>query len=272
MTDPDDYDCLTDLADEEFNALLAAADADLLTYVEANTDPTAVLITFFDPPEPVPIRTFLEPLPLVPLSVAGASAAALLSARLHLDDLEHQLISAHELAHALTHALDLAHGFLRARVRGLARDLDRDLALALDRARNLAHDDAIVRTFTLVRDLDLDLELGPIRDLVRDLIRELDHDLDIDRVRVRVRNLDLTFALDLARTLNRFVDVFPLDVSGTDLSHLNLTNLSRLSGVVWSDSTTWPLDIAEQVRAGSREVGPGVYQVQDGNEHAKARR
>jgi hypothetical protein len=39
-----------------------------------------------------------------------------------------------------------------------------------------------------------------------------------------------------------------------------------LEGVLWTEGTTWPPHMCEQVRLRSREIRPGVYQVQRGGE------
>ena len=42
--------------------------------------------------------------------------------------------------------------------------------------------------------------------------------------------------------------------------------MSVLVGVVWTEETAWPPGIADQVRARSRAIRPGVYRVCGGSE------
>ena len=52
-----------------------------------------------------------------------------------------------------------------------------------------------------------------------------------------------------------------VDASGADLSGLNLTDMSVLEGVVWTEETKWPSGVRDQVRLRSREIRVRVYQV-----------
>jgi hypothetical protein len=57
-----------------------------------------------------------------------------------------------------------------------------------------------------------------------------------------------------------------VDASGADLSALDLADMSVLEGVVWTEETTWPDGIREQVQSRSLEIRPGVYRVHGGSE------
>ncbi|MYV97003.1 hypothetical protein [Streptomyces sp. SID3343] len=57
------------------------------------------------------------------------------------------------------------------------------------------------------------------------------------------------------------LDLVPLDVSGADLSRMDLHERSALHGVVWTETTTWPSHDEEWVRACSRDLGAGSYQI-----------
>jgi len=57
-----------------------------------------------------------------------------------------------------------------------------------------------------------------------------------------------------------------VDASGADLSALDLTDISVLAGVVWTEETAWPPGIAGQVRVRSREIRPRVYRVCGGSQ------
>ena len=181
-----------------------------------------------DPGAPAPSRT-RPPLP------AGQAAVIIViraRARHHARD----LATDHDRALALDRALD--------RARALATDLASDLADALDRARALA--------------TDLASDLADARDLAR----ALDH--------ARALADDLALALDRARhRADELVGLLrgaEVDASGADLSALDLAEMSVLEGVVWTEETTWPIGVREQVQLRSREIWPGVYQVCGGSE------
>jgi hypothetical protein len=55
-----------------------------------------------------------------------------------------------------------------------------------------------------------------------------------------------------------------VDASGADMSGLDLTDMRVLEGVVWTEETTWPPGVREEVRRRSREIRAGVYQVGGG--------
>lgn len=57
-----------------------------------------------------------------------------------------------------------------------------------------------------------------------------------------------------------------VDVSGADLSNLQIRDPDLLTGVIWTHDTIWPAGLDETIRARSREIHSGVYQIQDGTE------
>lgn len=239
MTCSDDHN-RNELTDAQLDALMAAADVELLAYARANTHPHAVLTALMDPisPSPSSVITGIQK----QRNATRSLAIALLSARLNCDAYIHTINSiapgpSMNIARDLAGNLDCAHALAHAPTLSLAHDPARalDLALALTLARNRARHLAC--------------------HLARDLARDLDRALDLAR--------------DLNRALARALDAhgFQLDVSDTDLSALPVKDLDQLRGVVWNEKTRWPRHIAGRVREGSREVRPGVYQVRGGNEH-----
>ncbi len=63
-------------------------------------------------------------------------------------------------------------------------------------------------------------------------------------------------ASDSACKLAYYLDAIEVDVSATSLSiWIGVTHL--LASVIWTRGTTWPADVAGQVRARSREIRPG---------------
>jgi hypothetical protein len=60
----------------------------------------------------------------------------------------------------------------------------------------------------------------------------------------------------------------PLNLAGIDLTG-TAASLDDLTGAIWTVSTTWPsAEIAEQARAISDELSPGIYQVPAAQRHA----
>ena len=165
------------------------------------------------------------------------------------------------LVDALADALNLARDLARDPV---TRDRDRDRAT---RDRDLARLRVVARACGLARDLDLDLDRATL-DLDR-AWATLDHArAPLDRARKLARDLifEIQNALRYARDLARRFEAVEVDASGADLSALDITNIWVLEGVVWTEETTWPPGVREQVQSRSREIRPGVYKVQGGSE------
>ena len=236
----DDQAPSNELTDGQLDALLANADQELLGHIQARVNPAATLTAMLNSSGPHPP----ELTPHVPQpqdETAATAAVALITQRTLAYQLTEALVRGGALARELARKLarDFPSGAL---ARLLARDLARELAVARDLARDL--DPALARELALARARVR--ELACISELAGDLARNL------DRARARVR--------ELARALERE----EMEASGADLSHLHIEDLDVLIGAVWNSQTTWPPDIADQVRARSREISAGVYQVHRG--------
>jgi len=204
-----------------------------------------------------------------------------------------------ELASAVNHARSLDRAVDRAVDRYLARAARR--AVGRDFDRHL--DQAIARRLegAFLGFLDEVLGLGFARDMARaldqvDLLPDrriaLDDALDDARVRAsaldqalddaRVRASTLDQALRQARgffpnfDLDRWTRSWTalrefakgrVDASRADLRHADVTDLSLWTDVVWSDDTLWPPGTKQRILSRSRELQPGVYLLQGGNEH-----
>jgi hypothetical protein len=239
MTNNDHDHRSDEITDTELNQLLAAGNRGLLDHIEATAVPelilTAIMTQRTQPSAVAPILATSKNPGQIP-------AALMISTR----------IRAHELVFALTVALDLAlevwtdlnraRAYIRAR--DIARDLDHRRAFALDLARVLDSD--------LARELASTLDRAFARALGRGVF---------------VRPLDIVVrrALDLARELASTLDAQHLDASDTDLSDMEIGHLDALDGIIWTNQTTWPPGIADQVRVHSQEIRPGLYQVRLGN-------
>jgi hypothetical protein len=147
-----------------------------------------------------------------------------------------------------------------ATARGLGRDLTLVSDLAIDLARDLAGDLAGAHAIVY----DFAEALGSPRQLARDLAEALARPRDPDVAR--------HFARELHRSLNQAVrdlvsqfDAVEVDASGADLSTLHIRDMSALEGVLWTQETTWPPSVREEIRMRSREIRPGVYQVRGGD-------
>jgi hypothetical protein len=53
----------------------------------------------------------------------------------------------------------------------------------------------------------------------------------------------------------------PVDVSGADLSGVDIPDLGIVAGVVWTMRTDWPPCVARVVRSRSDRIAPGVYRI-----------
>lgn len=196
-----------------------------------------------------------------------------------------ELVSASSLARDIDLARDVA--------RDLSRDIDRAHSLRLGRDPDhiLARDVTREVAGALAHALALVLDLAHILGLGRDLALALGRDLDLDVACALAAGLprdvadDPTPALALARTRDlagrtaqlvgdalglRQVEGLAaalLEGALDDFTHADLTRtdltVSDQTGIRWSDSgTTWPpgTDTGE-LRARSREIAPGIYQI-----------
>ncbi|MFC8794812.1 hypothetical protein [Streptomyces cinereoruber] len=205
------------------------------------------------------------------------------------------------LAHLLQRTFALASAPDPDSIRGLALTLDRayadaralagirasDLALALDRdpdparVRDLEFARALARALGLARDsarefarhlaLACDTDCDLARDLVRDLVRALDCDLALTRHRcLLIINGEYTQAVGAPVSVDEdslasLMDDFTTD----DLSNADVhEDDNKLTGVRWSDSTTWPAstDIYRLKRRSDRqEDGSWIIRAGTGN-------
>jgi hypothetical protein len=82
---------------------------------------------------------------------------------------------------------------------------------------------------------------------------------------MRVRDMDQISAKEHARKganlLAETVEALALDVSAADLSGMKTCEPSLLTNVIWTVRTTWPPTMTDLIRAQSRPVKPGVFQV-----------
>jgi hypothetical protein len=187
--------------------------------------------------------------------------------------LARDLALARDITCDLTRARALARHFTRASASG--RDFEVDYAIGLTRAADSADD--------LVRDLAIAHGLARAVDLAGDLARDLSfaHGLGCVRDLADARDLAGSRARDRVADLVRCMEVVlgcakelvgrfhagEVDASGADLSALDLTDISVLEGVVWTEETAWPPGVWDQVKPPrSRVIRPGVYQVCSGNE------
>jgi hypothetical protein len=147
------------------------------------------------------------------------------------------------------------------------------LSLDLDLARRLAERLIPVRVCVgeIVERFDLALGSDAADDLTtgRHLALRLSGAID---TLIRVRGRDhavgerLCLAEKLVRDLESLLARRQVDASGADLSDTVIKHLDAVDGTIWTAQTIWPPAIADQVRAGSLETQPGVYQVQLGSQ------
>lgn len=230
------HDPQHELSDTELDALLAAADEELLAYVQRTSGAASVVLTIMD---------------------ASADTAAL-------------LIETRGSARELDLTLGLLSQNLGAqdvqRAARMARELDCALTQIIDRTLD------VVDARALARSWDLKLNLDP--DLARDL--DLGITLVRNLTQARNLASEIAFALstaksqgtaELANLLSCIINELPIDACGADLSKLDIRESAVLVGVVWTAETIWPPHMTDQIRSCSREIRPGVYEVHgDGKE------
>jgi hypothetical protein len=203
---------------------------------------------------------------------AVAVAGALQAARQALAVAIEMRITSRDLAGALGEAADHARELtdcLRVRAGSLDRDyLAGALSLALGRAIALAGglggDSAQV----------IASELAGVRARVRGLSSGAGHPGTLasrGQAGATATVRDVIISRDIARAVEDARDgacgiagelrAQQVDVSGAYLADMTIEDTACLEGVVWNSQTAWPSGIAAEVRALSREIRPGVYQV-----------
>jgi hypothetical protein len=78
------------------------------------------------------------------------------------------------------------------------------------------------------------------------------------------RNLFKMF--EITRKLVRQLDTVHADVSGANLSRVDLSDFDVLVGVVWTRDTKWPDGMSKIISESSDEISPGVFRVRSGND------
>jgi hypothetical protein len=268
------------LTDTDLDLRVQVAGAELLDYVRAASDPQVGLLALMDHADRATDSG--------PDDFCAQPGGAALAARVWAADVARTVIRSIGFAQALDAALAYALDISKAST--LTRNLIRDLSFAVTRAhhltclldRALTHDVAealthdIPLTLAITRDLDLELSF------IRDRTIELDNDLDllpgltpgfvrsIARARHVARNL--AREEEPARKLAALVQGIPVDVSGADLSELDVdfTDLTVLAGMVWSETTRWPPGVVARLQAYSDDVKQGVFRVRGGTEREEA--
>jgi hypothetical protein len=194
------------------------------------------------------------------------------------------------LMQLLSHARDLAIQIVYDLVR--IRDLDRNLIIDQDAVVVLEHSRSDVieaeefdgirqldRLFAYNRQLAID---GQIRD-ARELSIRLERARRLSDFRERYRNLnrphahELALAIDqalrnaseLAESVMNHLEAVEVNAVSADLSQVKVYDPAILTGVIWTESTIWPSEIADRVGSLSQEVTPGIWQVRpDGQRRA----
>jgi hypothetical protein len=282
-----------ELTDGQLDAVLAAADQELLTYIRASADVNT------------PLHAIMTAGTGMATGLAGCMIAVRSQARrVGLDfDLNRDLAAAMVEAinrardisteHPPTRILDLARALACARGRALdvisvitqAAALNRaiiraeadpgraaDLAQQYQTALNSALDsaDALDQVAQSLGGLSADLRGMSgwfMQSLTQDLIHAIAPRTSREYVSIhvaldRAKALARALALALAPTL----DQVPVDASGADLTDADVEHLDVLNGIIWNDQTIWSPRIFHQVQARSRTIRPGTYQVTSGNE------
>jgi hypothetical protein len=190
----------------------------------------------------------------------------------------------------LTEFLDRARNLAVAIARDLTlvRRLDQDLAadrdfmvrqeLAVDVGSVEAMDDIqeLDRILSRNREYNIDRQVEGARLLSADLgragkiSRTREADAGLDRGRARQLAIAIDVALvrsrELANDVRHHLNMFEVDASGADLSHMWISDPEILGGVIWTDETIWPSNVADRMGVISRELSEGVYQVHGGGQ------
>ncbi|MGW8877650.1 hypothetical protein [Streptomyces mirabilis] len=298
MSNPEDLS--EELTDQRLDTLLDEAGVDLLQHIQATTHTNDILLGLMTADQDMSLpdqQSLVEAVIAVRARIRdliGAQESAQNRAR----DLAGYLSTASNRAGSFDCTFD--RGVVLSVVRALAsalacadklnaaRDLVRvrilDLVRVLDAARTVVREPARDLDDYLASSVALDLDLTQAQDVIRNLDIARCAALAGDSARARAAALALARAADcipalssdlsaksdaLSDHLRRFAEQ-QVDASGADMSRTDVTDLSLLTNVIWTDSTRWPIGAEPRIRAHSRELVPGVYQVHAGTEREDA--
>ncbi|QKW32465.1 hypothetical protein HUT17_04860 (plasmid) [Nocardiopsis flavescens] len=292
------FDPDRELTDDELDAVLAAADSELLNHIETTSTPFDLLLNIMAQEA----RLGVDQLLAVEV-LHGDSAVEVIKHRHHERLLTRAIRNLRPIDALLTslqvkkvvatlNKARQAEGDRRVRALQLAVFVMKGSDELLSNVNKIIRDTAHLLSFpTSMNTLGLDLELhltkavGRSRHLTAALdgARRFPDSEAIDQACDHAQILEnlLTRVDNLVRVLHRDLDLdrgnaavrayteATLDVSGADLSHLTLGqgDLADMTGVVWSQETRWPSNFTVKLRRLSREIRPGVYQVQGGGGH-----
>ncbi|MEV6648126.1 hypothetical protein [Amycolatopsis sp. NPDC051371] len=267
-----DADHQHDLNDDQLDALLAAADSELLQHIQAEVDPTTTLVAVMTD------AAAEAPTPPSEQTERGASGyhnhpAALIAWRVSARRLARDVGFVHDYTGTFHQDLDLHPRALGRRAYDTGsllnlfgaydtgRTIEQTLVSVLDSARLLTHD--LTLTYDLLTHLfELAQALTRARDLISTLSDLVDWDLAC-RLVSAVQDA-LGDALTHARALTSAGG--EIDASGADLSQLQIDDLDLVVGVVWTAETVWPPELRSRILTRSREIRTGVFLVGNGTE------
>ncbi|MET8997184.1 hypothetical protein [Amycolatopsis sp. NPDC004169] len=267
-----DADHQHDLTDDQLNALLAAADSELLQHIQGKVDSTTTLLA-------VMTGTAAEGLmPPPEQHKRGASnpldrPAEMIAWRVGAHRLLRDIDFAHNLAAEIKSECEFKDnpGFLHA-LDVEIRELVRQVEAAFVFARDLVHGHGPNLDRAFRRVLDVDVEEA----LIAVLTRAQDRANDLSLAAVHPYALeDISYicswvASELSHARSRARQLCSpggeIDASGADLSHLKIHDLNAVAGVVWTEDTIWPPGLRSRILARSREIRDGVFQVHNGTE------
>ncbi|WP_182885745.1 hypothetical protein [Microbispora sp. H10885] len=243
MSSSERKDPARQLTDEELDAILLDADAELLEFVRCTTSPTGLLTEIMASNE-----AGKKDLPR-----GGWPKPADISEPDHAIT----VIMTRDLAHDVARDIDLAREIATGLDHGREWDDGLDLAHILD----LALDHARALTRALASKGPNAGDLWRAVGLAARLTAAIDRERDHARVFAHASGLAASLASIKVDSLIEHLNSIEVYVSDTDLSFLDLNDIDVLNGVVWTQFTIWPPSLIEEIRRRSHEIGPGLYQI-----------
>ncbi|GII34156.1 hypothetical protein [Planotetraspora mira] len=105
-------------------------------------------------------------------------------------------------------------------------------------------------------------EAASVNKMLGTLLRKnLERPLRVTSRSAATWSLSIDVVLSMVDVVKGRLGGISIDASGLDLSkHIEAHHLKDMQGVVWTSETRWPADLADNVRAQSREIRPGVFE------------
>ncbi|TDD34401.1 hypothetical protein E1287_16745 [Actinomadura sp. KC06] len=276
MTTQDGFEqARAEYGDEELDAVLSAANADILRHLQKSSDSMRLLATLFGVADSMDGES--------PEAVGGRDPNhSLVLPKPGTDSLAGRLIHARATASLIFELVNFSHQDVALMVRSSSgAEFTRLIVSEAVDKLNSAYDYAVhlAKNVNSMWEIDLDgsdigyhtIETAKRIESVRSMAGKSLLDGDGYRADgfIQILGIELGLLSRQADHTRRTLERIPIDASGADLTGLGVQRpgLDWLIGVVWDQATHWPIILLERVADNSDEIQPGIYRIRGGAAH-----